>query len=560
MALSYSATPMTASFSSPLAELPAVAEDSAMAQHKINEDIDLQSIYRRSDTVQKLADLIDEEKVVLVLGAPKSGKTTLALLLQSYYASQKKNVIYTNAWEDIDKYRPQIGDLGALEQMLHRRSAIPAKGIASGAIIIVDDSHTSYPDFFFWNSIIKPLLSGLFYRQVRFCLFSSYGNPSTGVEQVIGSYHPVTFGSQRRVSLTIQPKGPPFALFFTEPEFHSVIDKIIANNHPLSNITLDNDAKDYLFSLTNGHPGGTKSLVDLISFQCRGSIKHGETIITKDQILGSMKIEEKEKDVWDYLERTPVYQSFPKANQLSLEARAILAHVLETGNRLWYESYLPCEDNEELDRCYQEGWLYLTEDGFFGNHLYVLPSRLHEKWVESLINQEKKHFPSKFPSLQDLVMTILREFSPTLLDMSSRGRKLSSAASYRPVEAQYQDEFYRVFNQVVGRGVPISSEWSRTGHGRVDFWIKEKQWAIKFLKDHDRVDEYIVRVSQNGKHYDWVKDDMAKDWIIVNCATSMPHKVYPEPRLIHAVFNPDYKGVRILDNGLNELGYHVLTN
>lgn len=44
--------------------------------------------------------------------------------------------------------------------------------------------------------------------------------------------------------------------------------------------------------------------------------------------------------------------------------------------------------------------------------------------------------------------------------------ELSTAARLRPVEAQYQDEFYRAFNAVVGRSVPISSEWSRKGDGR----------------------------------------------------------------------------------------------
>ena len=65
----------------------------------------------------------------------------------------------------------------------------------------------------------------------------------------------------------------------------------------------------------------------------------------------------------------------------------------------------------------------------------------------------------------------------------------------------YPDEFYKAFNIVVRRGVPISSEWSGTKDDRVDFQIPEKKWAVELLRDHSRVDEHISRFKEGRKYH-----------------------------------------------------------
>ncbi|KAL2802486.1 hypothetical protein BJX63DRAFT_414925 [Aspergillus granulosus] len=437
--------------------------------------------------------------------------------------------------------------------MLQSKYSSAAEDIVAGTIILIDEAQTSYGDSKFWNRIIKSLLNeDLNFRDIRVCLFSSYGSPSTGVECVY--YTPAHLGPQQRVTLTIQPKGPAISLFFTVPEAYDAMDHIVARRHPKVHTTLDDDAKAYLFSLTNGHPGGIKSMLDFILAKRHSYINHGEKIITKDKVLDSIKIDE--NDIWTFLENTgSVFRSFPTTSKLTKESREVLVKVLETGSI----EMEPDKKDEGLERCYRKGWLHKTlrEDGA---EACVLPSRLHEKWVEHLIGQADKPLPSHIQSLRVLIMTTLRGFSSSILRASSAGKILSSSASYRPVEAQYQDEFYRAFNQVMGRGVSISSEWSRTRDGRVDFWIKQKKWAIELLRDHNRIDEHIARFHKDGKYYDWIKDNMVSDWIVVNCATSMPAKASQESRLIHAIFDPKYEGVHLLDNRLKMIGYFVLTN
>jgi hypothetical protein len=175
--------------------------------------------------------------------------------------------------------------------------------------------------------------------------------------------------------------------------------------------------------------------------------------------------------------------------------------------------------------------------------------------------------PVRFGSLSELCKEILCEFSIRILRRSAEGKKISTASQPRPVEAQYQDEFYSGFSHVAGRGVSISSEWSRTKDGRVDFYIPEKKWAIELLRDHDKVDEHISRFKAGGKYHPWLKEKMIEDWIIIDCATSLPTKgvfsvfnsvsmiystnnliEFSEPRLWHAVFINDYSELRLYNH------------
>ena len=76
--------------------------------------------------------------------------------------------------------------------------------------------------------------------------------------------------------------------------------------------------------------------------------------------------------------------------------------------------------------------------------------------------------------------------------------KLSTGGEPKPVEAQYQCEFYRAFGEVAGPRVPISSEWSRGRRGRVDFFIPEKHWAVELVMEHSCVKEHIECFQPGG--------------------------------------------------------------
>jgi hypothetical protein len=81
---------------------------------------------------------------------------------------------------------------------------------------------------------------------------------------------------------------------------------------------------------------------------------------------------------------------------------------------------------------------------------------------------DPKPFPfNKYPTLPELCKEVFRHFSKKSLLLNSAGRGPPSTGP-RLVEAQYQDEFYRVFKSILGNGVGISSEWARGKGGRID--------------------------------------------------------------------------------------------
>lgn len=175
----------------------------------------------------------------------------------------------------------------------------------------------------------------------------------------------------------------------------------------------------------------------------------------------------------------------------------------------------------------------------------------------------------------------MKNFSPRNLQHCLKG-KLSTAEKLRPVEAQYQDEFYRSFNSTVGRGVPIDSKLARTLDGRVDFWIPEKKWAVELLRDHEGIANHCDRSNNpDGQYRPWINSGKIQDWIIIDCAMSVPEKgmrfvvtenlpylltdtihilVHPDPKLIDAVFNEDYSNLGVYDHDLTLILSEALVN
>lgn len=188
------------------------------------------------------------------------------------------------------------------------------------------------------------------------------------------------------------------------------------------------------------------------------------------------------------------------------------------------------------------------------------------------MGNKPQHLPDRFDQLRTLCREVLENFSKISLRHAAEGKKISTAAKPRPMEAQYQDEFYRAFCNVAGIGVPLCSEWSRSGNGRVDFYIPQKQWAIELLRDYDRVDEHISRFYPRGKYFPWLQEKKVVDWIIINCASSSPTRrmflshiavipthpaniiiAYSEQNLWTAVFTNCYSDLKVYDHQMRPL-------
>jgi hypothetical protein len=249
-----------------------------------------------------------------------------------------------------------------------------------------------------------------------------------------------------------------------------------------------------------------------------------------------------EERSFQHLLQRPVERSFVKG-QVSPEALVILRETLLNGNV-----------KRDLERpgikeCYQRGWLHsesLKKDG--SEIVLIFPSRLHAKYVEHYHTSSSVPFPfAKFPTIEKLAEAALRKFSPTQL--LSNSEVLGTGALVRPVEAIYQDEFYRSLFRILGFSAKISSEWSGDKRGRIDFLLPEARWGIEVLRDGDRLRDHCERFVGNGSYTPWINDGRLVDWLIIDCRTSKPRRYdVPRTKLWRAVFSKDFSSVEVLDS------------
>jgi len=196
--------------------------------------------------------------------------------------------------------------------------------------------------------------------------------------------------------------------------------------------------------------------------------------------------------------------------------------------------------NSALRDCYHNGWLQaeLVPDD---RTVYVFPTKIHQwyklsivhnhhyrklrlslRYAERLLCITAAPFPrGRFSSIKDLCFAAVREFSRVSLSSVERG--IGSGAINRPLEAQYQDEFYRACYSELG--IYLTSEWSGSSLvGRIDFHVRDVKWVIECVRDGDEIDEHVGRFQKGGRYYKWIMSGEIKDYIILDFRTSKPRK------------------------------------
>ncbi|KAL4783696.1 hypothetical protein BJX76DRAFT_357720 [Aspergillus varians] len=498
----------------------------------------------RVETVMKLADLLDKKRIVHIRGTPSSGKTTLAGLLVDYYRENKEPVVFINNWKD-DNADP----------IAHLQQHCAAKGYhhhaetrfwQSNMIFVIDEAQSSYSDSAFWLGVIKTHHGSL--SGPRFCLFSSYGSPTTGAPpyQYLSRTTPVHLGPAQRVGITrlSLPDSPNVCLFYDQAEFTDVIDRTCAR---LSiGINIDADAREYLYAISNGHPGAVNALVTFIAEANRHELKHASiSKISKEIMMESL---EDHARVFRTFESFAVFRSFPVSDALTMPVVRTLRRCLEHGT-------IPCDLNDEgVKRCYELGWLHSDQTKSYAienpKMVCFFPSRLHEKFVEYILyTSQPRPFPlEQFASTTALCGAIIRRFSQKNL-MSSVEIELAPSRSCRPPEAQFQDEFYRCFFSVVGYGVGLSSEWSRAGGGRIDFRVVDPGWGVEILRDGDRLSDHCNRFEPGGAYHPWIAQGYLTDWLILDFRHTVPQKYgIPNTKMWRIVFQDKYASAYVVDS------------
>lgn len=154
-----------------------------------------------------------------------------------------------------------------------------------------------------------------------------------------------------------------------------------------------------------------------------------------------------------------------------------------------------------------------------------LVTDLGERSVEHLLSIDTPPFPiDHFSSVKDLCFAVLRNIKPAGLRVGQGAGKF--ALDSRPLEATFQDEFYRACYTLLGKQLYLSSEWTGTKKGgRVDFQVRGTHWAIEIVRDGDNIDEHIERFRPGGRYHPWLQDKEIRDYAILDFRRSKPQIV-----------------------------------
>lgn len=129
-------------------------------------------------------------------------------------------------------------------------------------VFIIDEAQSSYNDYKLWLGLIKTQTGKS--SGPKICLFASYGSPSTGPPEYPWGVTPLYLGPSQRVSITKSniPGSADISLFYSEDEFQDTVS--ILCSRPYTTFHMELAAREYLYSMTNGHPGAVESLVSFI--------------------------------------------------------------------------------------------------------------------------------------------------------------------------------------------------------------------------------------------------------------------------------------------------------
>jgi hypothetical protein len=132
-------------------------------------------------------------------------------------------------------------------------------------LLIIDEAQLSYEYLNLWNDFLKPLASDA--KGGPFViLFSSYGSPSEIPVRVVPGSAPIHLTAQQRVSIRpLSKNNTNVSLYFTRSEFDDVVARVCKYNDKDGQPFLpSSELVDYVWEFTNGHPGGTRAVLDAL--------------------------------------------------------------------------------------------------------------------------------------------------------------------------------------------------------------------------------------------------------------------------------------------------------
>ncbi len=190
--------------------------------------------------------------------------------------------------------------------------------------------------------------------------------------------------------------------------------------------------------------------------------------------------------------------------------------------------------NGPLNVCYKSGWVQadLDEVGTDSDDedeiepiCYTFPSSLHRSYVSWRLMPPTNEIP--YETVLQLAIAVIGNFNPSQL--SDPERRVGGSSKDRPPEAQYQQEFYRAFFDVVGPAYSSPEYSTEKGYrkGRIDFFIRSKNWGIELLRDGSNLQEHSSRFGPKGAYGMWIPTNKMVDYLILDFRSNRPQLAHP---------------------------------
>ncbi|CAB4415225.1 unnamed protein product [Rhizophagus irregularis] len=470
-------------------------------------------ITRRDETVTRIDQFIQRDRLILIRAPPFTGKTSLCILLEEHYRKKKVPVLRVCflGVEDMSFEQFWINETGkSWKYWLN-----PKHG---ERIIILDETHHIFDgDQYepFWLRI-KSLCrqASLSKETIKIIAFSTGGRLATSAQSPVDFQQKFGFGLVRCTQSELMELVEAFNKYNFKKKIH-VSKKIV----------------QHIMEFTAGHLGLIRWILNGIDnyFSYRGT----NYKITTDPEIMSYFISS------DFIEHVKAHRGAPLYKFNTAEGEAIDKLLLKDELRI--HSTGP---DEAVTALLKAGVLFYIDDrgpefiireGYVG---FVSP-------VARLLSFFHRCASFKQPlqngfTLHDLVREALSRVNSKALT-HNLGR---SKDGMRLLERVWQMEFYRAIYSCLPDEMHISPDVGRifATDGVVDFYISEPQWAIELLIDGIDMKRHHERFQDGGRY----SSIPIKDYIILDIReTRTVLKAYSNTW--HITPNSDFTSFNIIE-------------
>jgi hypothetical protein len=185
---------------------------------------------------------------------------------------------------------------------------------------------------------------------------------------------------------------------------------------------------------------------------------------------------------------------------------------------------------DKLQICFRNGWLHTDSRcdpdwGFMDVVAYFFASSLHRWYVEWRLLEMLPAVPIQAGNILSFVITVISKFSPKRL--AAEGR-IGPGGIQRPLEAQYQDEFYRSCRICANGLIVTFLESGIMNPARADIYLPANAWGVELVREGDLLDQHSGRFSQEASYMTALP---VSDYIILDFRSTSPRGAHPSKHI-----------------------------